>query len=272
MSTLMQKIVAEFVGTFVYTFCACGCSAGTFGNTLATAHAFGFTIMAMYYSIGRVSGCHINPAVSLAFFILGQLSCTEFLLYLISQIIGGLIGALIIFAFLYMSMPSPRTDNILINYGDATNNIIFYSIKGYEAGSTFGGLLTEIILSFIFIYVIINAVEPGNPYRNMAGFIIGGTLIMIHLVGMSITGTSVNPARSLATAVSQVTYFDKHDSIEQIWIWILGPMIGGLLAPFFYLFLHGDNLKNTNVKVPANSEDVRPVGNVSTESIKKNIE
>ena len=268
MPTLFQKAVAELFGTFVLTFCACGCAGTTLGNTTPTALSFGLTIVAMAYSIGRVSGCHINPAVSIAFFILGQLSCLEFLVYVISQVVGGLIGALAVFGFIYMSLQKPRTDNMNASFGGATNNILFYETLGYKTGSIFGGLLTEIVLTFIFVYVILNAAEPGNPNGNMAGFIIGGTLTLVHLVGIQITGTSVNPARSFATAISQIAYFDNHDSIEQIWIWICGPMIGGALAPFFYRFLHENDSLSPPVSVPAVST-VYPNGNVELASLPK---
>ena len=240
MYSLIQKCVAEFFGTFVLTFCACGCAGGTQGDVVSTSLAFGLVIVAMAYSIGRVSGCHINPAVSIAFLILGQLTIIDFIGYIVSQIIGGLIGALAVFGFVYMSYDNPKLDEPnSYNWGGAANNILQYTERGFEAGNTIGSLLTEIVLTFIFVYVILNAAEPGNPNGNLAGFIIGGTLSLVVFVGINITGTSVNPARSLATAVSQVAYFDSHESIEQIWIWILGPMIGGALAPFFYKFLHG---------------------------------
>lgn len=269
MPTLVQKSVAELFGTFVLTFCACGCGGGDHEDVGETSLAFGFVIITMAYSIGRVSGCHVNPAVSLAFLIIGQLSFGEFIAYVISQFIGGLIGALAIFGFMYMSLPSPRTDYMRGTFTDAANTVLTYSVRGYKAGNTFGGLLTEIVLTFIFVYVILNAAEPGSPHSHMAGFIIGGALTLVHLVGIKVTVTSVNPARSFATAITQVAYFDRKDSIEQIWIWILGPMIGGALAPFFYMFLHGEYPSNKPPAVQPPTSAVYPITTGDISSIQK---
>lgn len=248
MPTLGQKCVAELFGTFVLTFCACGCAGGTKGDPTAASLSFGLTIVAMAYSIGKVSGCHINPAVSIAFLLLGQLTAAEFLGYVLCQFIGGLLGAICVFGFVYMSlkggrkirMPNTNLQNE-VDFGGATNNILNYDLYGYEVGSVFGGLLTEIVLTLIFVYVILCATSPRNPNGNLAGLIIGGTLTLVHLVGIPITGTSVNPARSFATAITQLIYFDEpNKSIEQIWIWLLGPLLGGILATVLYKFLHDD--------------------------------
>ena len=255
MPTLLQKGIAELFGTFVLTFCACGCAGGTFGTTSSTSLSFGLSIVAMAYSIGHISGCHINPAVSIAFLITGQLSFLEFIIYIFSQFIGGLIGAMSVFGFVYMSLPSPKTENMITIFGDATNNILFFDTEGYELGRIIGAVLTEVVLTFIFVFVILKITEQSNQNSNLAGLLIGGTLTLVHLVGIQITGTSVNPARSLATAVSQIFYFDSKNSIKQIWIWVVGPMIGGALAPFFYLFLNkdfGNNNEPQSVPRPVN--------------------
>lgn len=260
MPSFAQKCGAEFLGTFVLVFCACGCAGGTDDQT-AIALSFGLSIVAMAYAIGNISGCHINPAVSLAFLILGQLTATEFIGYVISQFIGGFVGALCVFGFIYMSLKGNRSNRMgTYGFGGAANNILLYREYGYEAGSVFGGLLTEIVLTFIFVYVIVSVTAPGNSSGNLSGLIIGGALTLVHLVGIPITGTSVNPARSFATAITQVIYFDVHRSIEQIWIWILGPMIGGFLAPIVYRLLNQEtttvNPVNLSSKPGDNSRQV----------------
>ena len=275
MPTLIQKCIAELFGTFVLTFCACGCAGGTNFDVTPTSLAFGLTLVVMIYSIGKISGCHINPAVSIAFLILGELSGSEFIGYVVSQFIGGLIGSICVFGFIYMSLKGQRKGRManLYNtnesaFGNASNNILNYPIYGYEVGSVFGGLLTEIVLTFIYVYVFICVTAPGNPDGNLAGLIIGGTLTLVHLVGICITGTSVNPARSFATGITEIIYFDMTGSLKQIWIWFLGPMLGGILAPFFYQFLHdrcptnapiiypqksGENSSQTNSNIEMNS-------------------
>ena len=257
MPSLFQKCAAELLGTFVLIFCGCGCAGGTFYDTTSTSLAFGMAMTAMAYSIGNISGCHINPAVTIAFLILGQLSGVEFVGYIISQFIGGLIGSICIFGFFYMSLKGDRKVrmiNLAINeraYSSASNNILNYGKYGYEVGSVFGGLLAEIVLTFIFVYVFISVSVPGNPNGYLAGLIIGIALTLVYLVGIQITGTSVNPARSFATAITQIIYFDNHGSIEQIWIWFLGPIIGGVLAPLVYRLLHEVSVSTGPVTYPS---------------------
>ena len=240
MPSLLERCVAELFGSFVLCFCACGCAGNTKYDITPTALSFGLTMVGMAYSIGRVSGCHINPAVSLAYLILGQLDPIDFLVYVLSQFIGGLIGALAVFGFMYMSYDS-NMELISAYVGTGANSMLLYDELGYKAGNTIGALLTEIVLTFIYVYVFINASDLSAQHKDLYGFIVGGMLTLVNLTGIRITGASINPARSLATAVSSVAYFDVSSSIKQIWIWIIGPMIGGGLAPFLYKFLHNVN-------------------------------
>jgi aquaporin Z len=229
MKCLLKKAIAEMIGTFVLVFVACGTAALTNGSIVPTAMAFGLVIVAMAYSIGRISGCHINPAVSLGCLIAKRMSVKEFFVYVVSQVIGGLIGAFAIFGIIKMAG---------LSTGDACNNIVGGFANGYTTGGVIGALLTEIILTCIFVYVILNVTDESNNTSKKAGVIIGFTLTLVHIVGISLTGTSVNPARSLATAVTQLVFFGSTDALNQVWIFIVAPLIGGALAAILFSALH----------------------------------
>lgn len=227
MNQLFKKAIAECIGTFVLVFFACGVAAITKGELLPTALAFGLVIVAMAYSIGRISGCHINPAVSIAMLIAKKMDVKEFVIYVVSQIVGGFIGALAIFGIAKMSGFSLA--------GDACNAIIGGEV---EAGAIIGSLLLEVILTFVFVYVILNVTSEKGGAGKKAGLIIGLTLTLVHLVGIKLTGTSVNPARSIATAFGALIYNGTSVALEQLWIFIVAPLVGGALAALVYKALH----------------------------------
>ncbi len=242
---MIKKLIAECLGTFVLVFFACGVAALTGGNEVATSLAFGLVIVAMAYSIGRISGCHINPAVSLALAIDKRITWKEFAFYSIAQILGGFIGAILFFGIAKMANFSLL--------GDACNNVIKavsydVSINDYEFNLTFGNVLSsiilEIILTFIFVYVILNVTDSKNNTSLIAGLIIGLTLTLVHLVGIPLTGTSVNPARSLATALAQLIYSGRAIALAQIWVFIIGPLAGGALAALIFKCLHKEDTKD----------------------------
>lgn len=227
MNQLFKKAIAECIGTFVLVFFACGVAAITKGDLVPTALAFGLVIVAMAYSIGRISGCHINPAVSLAILIAKKMDVKEFVVYVVSQIVGGFIGALAIFGIAKMSgFPLG---------GDACNAIIGGEV---EAGAIIGSLLLEVILTFVFVYVILNVTSEKGGAGKKAGLIIGLTLTLVHLVGIKLTGTSVNPVRSIATAFGALIYNGTSVALEQLWIFIVAPLVGGALAALVYKALH----------------------------------
>ncbi len=232
-SSLFKKGIAECIGTFVLVFAACGVAAITNGNLVATAMAFGLVIVAMAYSIGRISGCHINPAVSIAMLIAKKMTFVEFLVYVCAQIIGGLLGALLIFGIAKMA------DQTLL--GNACNYFV-NSVQGtkyvIDAGKIIASILVEVVLTFIFVYVILNATSKKAAAPKLAGIIIGLTLILVHLVGIGLTGTSVNPARSIATALGDLIFNGKADALAQVWVFIVAPLAGGALAAVIYNLLH----------------------------------
>ena len=206
----MRKFFAEFIGTFVLVFVACGvaavtgCSAEANASYILTALAFGGVIVAMAYSIGNISGCHINPAVSLGVFINGGMSAGDFIKYLIAQFLGGIVGAAALMGVIGKQ------------YGLGANGL-------YE-GDAVKSLIVEIILTFIFVLAVLGATSKIENSK-VAGLVIGGSLTLVHLFGIFFTGTSVNPARSLGPAI-----FMGGDSLSCVWVFIVAPLIGGALA------------------------------------------
>ena len=215
----MKKYISEFVGTFSLTFFACGVAVLIGCNTpagiIATSLSFGLVIVAMAYSIGNVSGCHINPAVTIAMFIDERIGKKDCIAYIISQILGALSGSLILALCLgsFKVLGANSYGNMLPNDTKVTILIAF---------------IIEVILTFFFVTVILTVTKK-KEHSNIAGIIIGLTLVLIHLLGIPFTGTSVNPARSLAPALLQ-----GNEALNQVWVFILAPIIGGILASLFY--------------------------------------
>ncbi|MCR5505418.1 MAG: aquaporin [Bacilli bacterium] len=232
MNNLLKKAVAEVIGTFVLVFFACGVAALTGGNLVPTALAFGLVIVAMAYSIGRISGCHINPAVSLGCLLTKRMTVKEFIVYVLAQLVGGILGAVAIFGIMKMS-------GIAIADTAASNLAVNYAVTGkLTAGGIFGALLTEVVLTCVFVYVILNVTAENSGAGKKAGLIIGFTLTLVHLLGINLTGTSVNPARSIATALGNLIYTGKATALVQVWMFIVGPLVGGALAALLYRLLH----------------------------------
>lgn len=209
----MKKYISEFVGTLVLVLIGCGTAVITSGNLIVTPIAFGLVIVAMAYSIGNVSGCHINPAVSLAMLITKKMDIKDFIGYIISQLLGALAGAALLGYLL----------NSFENLG--ANG---YGATGQLATNPINALIIETILTFIFITVIL-AVTSKKENSTVAGIVIGLTLTLIHIIGIPFTGTSVNPARSLMPALLQ-----KTSAIPQVWVFVLAPLLGATLAALFY--------------------------------------
>jgi len=233
MNQLLKKFAAEFIGTFVLVFFACGVAAITNGDLVPTALAFGLVIVAMAYSVGRISGCHINPAVSFGCLIAKRMNGIEFAVYVIAQLLGGLVGGVALFGIVKMSGMPLVGDEALV--GDACNYVL-----GTTAGGYIGSILVEVILTCVFVYVILNVTDEKSNAGKKAGIIIGLTLTLVHLIGIKLTGTSVNPARSIATAVSAAIFNGELKALGQVWVFIVAPMLGGALAAVLYKALHGE--------------------------------
>ena len=230
----MKKYLCEFIGTAVLVLFGCGTAVVTGGYTgalgigtlgvLAIAMAFGLSIVAMAYVIGNISGCHINPAVSLAMLINKKMSVKDFALYVVAQCLGAIAGIGILYAI--GSNSNLGVEALGANgFGDA-------SAVGLNMG---GAILVEIILTFVFIYTILG-VTSDEKKGSVAGIVIGLTLAFVHIIGIPLTGTSVNPARSLAPAI-----FLGGEALKQVWVFIVAPFIGSAIAAFTYKFLNKED-------------------------------
>ena len=240
---MVKKFISEFVGTMLLVIFGCGTAVAIYkilasGSSsteflgqlriiysgLFVALAFGLILMALVYTIGKVSGCHVNPAISLACLIDGRMKVLEFVYYVIAQLLGGICGALALSWF----------------FGGSTN----LGANGFEAASALGKTITtpiafvvEIVLTFVFALVVLSVTKKDSKAN---GIIIGLTLAVVHIFGLPFTGTSVNPARSLAPAVIEAIAGNT-TSLTQIWIWILAPLAGGALAAVLYSLLFKKN-------------------------------
>ena len=206
----MRKFICEFVGTMMLVLLACGVAVATDVHYLGTALAFGLVIVAMAYSIGNVSGCHINPAVSLGMAISGRMSWKECAEYVIAQILGAITGAALLGVILR------SFSNLGANSYNGTTVTVWIA------------LLVEAILTFVFVLVILGVTDK-KENGHVTGIVIGLTLTLVHLFGLPFTGTSVNPARSIGPALLQ-----GGDALCQVWVFILAPLVGATLAALFY--------------------------------------
>ena len=211
----LKKYVAEFIGTFVLVFFACGtaCAVGcdVTGGYLLTALSFGLVIVAMAYSIGNISGCHINPAVSIAMLISGKMTAIDFIGYIVAQFAGAIAGAAGLLAL--FGSESTLGSNALYN-----NDII-------------ASLIIEVVLTFVFVLAILG-VTSKTENGSVAGIVIGLSLTLVHILGIHFTGTSVNPARSFGPAL-----LAGGESLSCVWVFIVAPLAGGALAALVYKFL-----------------------------------
>ena len=222
---MKKEYLAEIIGTAVLVFMGCGtamlvgCDAANGSGYLLTALAFGLTIIAMAYCVGNVSGCHINPAVSIAVYMTGGLKAQDLPGYIISQIIGAFVGSSLLAAVFGLGGVTDMTGGFGAN-----------GLAGVN-GSPLAGLLVEILLTFIFVLTILGVTSKKAGHGSFGGLIIGLTLVFVHILGIGLTGTSVNPARSIAPAVFALIYGNA-SPIAALWVFIVGPILGAVLAAF----------------------------------------
>ncbi len=226
----MKKFLAEFIGTFSLVLFGCG-SAVIAGNAavgpagiglLGISIAFGFAVVAMAYAIGGISGCHINPAVTIGVLTAGKMEAKEAISYIIAQILGAITGA----GVLYL-IASGKPGFVMPEWGLGANGWGEGYLGQYNTASAF---LIEAVMTFLFIFVILGTTSKfGNG--AMAGLAIGVTLMLIHLVAIPVTGTSVNPARSIGPAL-----FSGGKAIAQLWLFIVAPVVGAVLGAIVWKF------------------------------------
>ena len=227
---LSKKFLAEVIGTFTLCFMGCGtamlvgCDAANGGGYILTALAFGLSIVAMAYSIGNISGCHINPAVSLAVFLRKGLKPIEFLFYVIAQIIGAVAGVSLLGVIFQMGGVKDMTG------GFGSNGL------GGVNGCFGAAFLLEVVLTFIFVLAILGVTSEKFKHGSFGGLIIGLTLTFVHLMGIGLTGCSVNPARSLGSAITAAVSGNT-EPMSCVIVFIAAPLVGALIAALFYSYL-----------------------------------
>jgi aquaporin Z len=228
----MKKYVAELIGTFVLVLGGCGTAvfAGATVSFLGVALAFGLTVVAMAYGIGAISGAHLNPAVSVGVFVAGRMSAKDFVGYVVSQIIGGILAAALM-AFIVGAYGGTLGTFAANGFGAD-----FFSAAdvagGYQQISMGGAFAIEAVLTFIFLIVILGATSK-NAAPGFAGLAIGLTLTLIHLISIPLTNTSVNPARS----ISQALFSENTAAMPQLWLFIVAPIVGAALAALVWKWL-----------------------------------
>lgn len=221
----MKKYVSEFIGTLVLVLLGCGVAVIGDGHVVGTALAFGLAVVAMAYSVGTISGGHFNPAITLGMFIDKRIKGHEAICYVIAQTLGAIVGSLLLF-FIIKSTSLAVTPDGQISLG--ANG--FGSLSATNI-TCFGAIIVEIVLTFIFVYTAM--VASHDKDNKLAGLIIGLTLTLVHLLGINLTGTSVNPARSLAPALVL-----GGKAFTQVWVFILAPLVGAALAGLCYRWLN----------------------------------
>ncbi|WP_350291256.1 aquaporin Z [uncultured Croceitalea sp.] len=224
----MKKLIAEFIGTFWLVLGGCGSAVLAAGfpemgiGFVGVSLAFGLTVVTMAYAIGHISGCHLNPAVSIGLAVGGRFDKKDLIPYIISQVMGAIAGA----GILYLIVSGKTGFEI---GGFAANGFGEHSPGGYDMVSAF---VTEVVMTFFFLVIILGATHSKAP-KYLAGLAIGLGLTLIHLISIPVTNTSVNPARS----TSQALFADGSWAIPQLWLFWLAPIVGAILAGMVYRFL-----------------------------------
>ena len=233
MKELMKKLIAECLGTAFLVFIGCGAGMAV-NNYVATAIAFGLAIVVLAYSVGNISGGHVNPAVSLGVLVAGKMSVKDFLGYVIAQVIGAIVGAGLLFAFFALCGGMDPVTHLLSL--DATGSLCSNTWgAGYDGGFApiLGAILNEVVLTFIFVLVILFVTSEKHSAGKATGIIIGLSLLALHLAGMALTGCSVNPARSLGTAIFAAIE-GNIAPLSMVWVYFVGPLAGAALAGLLF--------------------------------------
>lgn len=215
----MKKYIAEMIGTMVLVLMGCGSAvfagsmSGLVGEgvgTIGVALAFGLSVVAMAYTIGGISGCHINPAITLGVFLSGRMNGKDAGMYMLFQTVGAIIGSAVLYALVYSG----------VNGGPTTTGS-----NGFGDGLMLQAFIAEVVFTFVFVFVVLGSTDEKKGAGNLAGLAIGLTLVLVHIVCIPITGTSVNPARSIGPAL-----FQGGEALSQLWLFIVAPFVGAALS------------------------------------------
>lgn len=225
----MKKYIAEMIGTMVLVLMGCGSAvfagsiAGTVGTgvgTIGVALAFGLSVIAMAYAIGGISGCHINPAITLGVFLSKRMSGKDAGMYMVFQTIGAIIGSAILYALVSAGAHGGPTATGANSFGE---------------GMMWQAFLAEAVFTFVFVLVVLGSTDGKKGAGNLAGLAIGLTLVLVHIVCIPITGTSVNPARSIGPAL-----FQGGEALSQLWLFIVAPFVGAILSAIVWKAIGDD--------------------------------
>jgi aquaporin Z len=249
---MMRKLVAEFLGTALLVIFAVGAATLTFGfgltgssisaGVVTTALAFGLVLLALAYALGPVSGCHVNPAVTLGFLVSRRISLSDAVGYWIAQFAGGIAGALVLWGIFESS------DTYTKSTGLGTDGFDAHSLINITA---FGAFIAEVVLTFLFVFVVLHTTRHVES-AAMAGLAIGLALAVVHIFGIPLTGTSVNPARSLGPAL-----IVGGDALNQVWLFIVAPLVGGALAAMASVFfVEAETVAED--RTPVDVREIRP--------------
>ena len=227
-----QKFCCEFFGAFFLLFIGGGIGVFTRGQIVPVVLANGFVITSLIYIFGRISGAHFNPSVSIPMFLRGKITSDELLYYTVAQFSGGFAGTFYIALCNkgnFDRLSSTQIGNYLIKYDDENQQFI-------DTWSYMSAFFCELILTFGLVMVALGSTVKRNNFNNLTGIIMGLTLIMLIFVGFNLSGASMNPVRSIPPAILEAVFGGQTKAIKQVWIYILGPILGGLLATYISLF------------------------------------
>lgn len=223
----MKKFICELIGTLCLVLFGCGVAVLTDADIVATSLAFGLSIVALAYAIGNISGCHLNPAVTFAMYVNKRIDGKTLRNYIIAQVIGGILGALLLALIL----------NNVLSIGDYKDTSLGINKYGGMGINMFGAFITEVILTFVFVFTVLG-VTKDKENSKISGLVIGLCLAFVHLLGIKLTGTSVNPARSIGPAILMGS-----KALKQVWLFILAPLVGSAVAATLFGYLYNEKTK-----------------------------
>lgn len=243
---VLKSYIAELLGTMILVVGGVGTAviAGEHVGFLGIALAFGLTLLFLVYAIGPISGCHVNPAVTVGLLVTGKIAAKDAAAYIVAQLVGGIAGGAIIFGIVN---GNPTYDRAIDGMG--ANGWGALSPDGYSMSAAFGA---EVVLTFLLVFVVLAATDRVGT-AALAGIAIGFTLAVCHLIGIPITGTSVNPARSLAAAV-----FSGGEALSQVWLFFIAPVIGGVAGALVYNLLFGQDPREAEGALNVDGRDDAP--------------